>query len=717
MALTFAFDPNSPEDIERQRQMALQLLGQGDKVQSVGEGIGRLASSFAGGLMNRQATQAGSAGRKSAMQRFSEALGFGAPSGNVMGPESGSPYSGGSSDPSSFLKSVTKNQPTAASANPTMDPLQRSNTFAPKTSTEISGIPGIIAAELQRAGYAPHQVAGALGNFQQESAFKPTVVGDHTIPGGSFGLGQWNRERKAGLENFARQQGGNAADPNIQAKYIVHELGTSEGKAGRALKNARNVEEATAAMIGYERPQGWTPNNPMGGHGWQNRLKYAQSFMGADAPSQMAVGSPARTATASIPLSGGQGQPNVQPASYRSPVQSQALPDNSAKIQAWMGVLQDPFSSPQQQQMAMQQIQALQTPPDPMDAIKREAAQIELDRLRDPNSAPLTEAQRLELEQKRIELEGLKNPKPKYNFITGRDGSIFRADENAGNIETVYGAKPEPGFRMVSPEQAKSMGLDPSKPYQVSGDGKVMPIGGEGTNVTVNNTSDKAESEFEKKTAEGQAKMFTDLASTGMTAKSDLGLVEGLRELTASQGGLQTGIKSIAASYGIPIGEDTSDLQAANAIINKLVPAQRAPGSGPMSDRDVELYKASLPSLWNQPGGNALILDSMEALTKYNIQQGDIASRALTGEITRGEATKQLRELKNPLEGFAKRKQDILKAGKQDGVQATPKAQPDDVTIYKESLSKPVPDAAKAKGWGPEFHFLSPDEQKGILGQ
>src|SRR5690606_8300939 len=84
-------------------------------------------------------------------------------------------------------------------------------------------------------------------------------------------------------------------------------------------------------------------------------------------------------------------------------------------------------------------------------------------------------------------------------------------------------------------------------------------------------------------------------------------------------------------------------------LINKLVPTQRQPGSGTMSDRDVELFKRSLPSLWNKPGGNERILSVMRGLAEYKLGQGDIAQQVLGGTMSRQEATEALKRLPNPL--------------------------------------------------------------------
>src|SRR5690606_8201616 len=55
-----------------------------------------------------------------------------------------------------------------------------------------------------------------------------------------------------------------------------------ESTAGQALKAAKNVDEATAAFIGYERPAGWSAANPRGGHNFKGRLTFASQAAGVD---------------------------------------------------------------------------------------------------------------------------------------------------------------------------------------------------------------------------------------------------------------------------------------------------------------------------------------------------------------------------------------------------------------------------------------------------
>jgi|GEM_PF-2368306 len=126
-------------------------------------------------------------------------------------------------------------------------------------------------------GISPVMAAGIIGNLVQESSLNTSALnaGDGSDGSDSIGLGQWNGPRARALKAFAAERGASPDDFSTQLDFVLHELETTEGAAFARLKAARTVDEATAAMIGYERPAGWSPDNPRGGHGWNNRLAMA----------------------------------------------------------------------------------------------------------------------------------------------------------------------------------------------------------------------------------------------------------------------------------------------------------------------------------------------------------------------------------------------------------------------------------------------------------
>lgn len=238
-------------------------------------------------------------------------------------------------------------------------------------------------------------------------------------------------------------------------------------------------------------------------------------------------------------------------------------------------------------------------------------------------------------------LGDLMKPKGTDDFMSAGDGRLY----NKTTGEWVI-APNNDGFRMLTQDEETQMGLDPAGAYQMGADKKVSKIGGEGTTV---NIDQKAEGAFDTEAAKKQAATFDTMATEGLNARADIGIIDELEANLKGSGGMMTGMSGWLAGKGFDLGEGTSDLQAAQALIAKLVPTQRQPGSGTMSDRDLELFQRSLPSLWNTPEGNQKIVRVMRGLAEYKQAQGEIADMVLMGEIDRKEARRLLRELPNPM--------------------------------------------------------------------
>lgn len=76
---------------------------------------------------------------------------------------------------------------------------------------------------------------------------------------------------------------------------------------------------------------------------------------------------------------------------------------------------------------------------------------------------------------------------PDYGFMIGPDGSLIRTDKTSGTAESVgqYAKPADPGFRLLTPEEAKASNLDPNKAWQMGPDNRVYEVGGGGVNVNV----------------------------------------------------------------------------------------------------------------------------------------------------------------------------------------------------------------------------------------
>ena len=103
------------------------------------------------------------------------------------------------------------------------------------------------------AGYTKEQAAGLVGNLQQESGMNPTARNERE---GTQGIAQWRGER---LEAFKKKYGKEVmyATLDEQMDFVLHELETTEKKAGNLLKNAKTAAEAAAIVDKfYERSAG-----------------------------------------------------------------------------------------------------------------------------------------------------------------------------------------------------------------------------------------------------------------------------------------------------------------------------------------------------------------------------------------------------------------------------------------------------------------------------
>jgi len=238
----------------------------------------------------------------------------------------------------------------------------------------------------------------------------------------------------------------------------------------------------------------------------------------------------------------------------------------------------------------------------------------------------------------------------RYVTEQGNDGSIWQRDTMTGEQQIIREAPQQAEqYRMLSPQEAQQMGL-PAGAYQVGADNKISPIGGSnGTNVTVNNTETPA---FFKTLDEQNAKTFSSLLDAGAQAQgNEVRLAQLETELASAPQGMQGSLVQLAGRFGVPM-DGLDNVQAAQALINQLVPGQRQPGSGTMSDADLALFKQSLPSIANQPGGNERILKTMRSINAYTMQQAQIANDVANRVIDPGEGRKRLMALLNPLAGI-----------------------------------------------------------------
>lgn len=158
---------------------------------------------------------------------------------------------------------------------------------------------------------------------------------------------------------------------------------------------------------------------------------------------------------------------------------------------------------------------------------------------------------------------------------------------------------------------------------------------------------------FDRALGQGQADQVLAISSEGAKARRNRNTLLQLQDMLAeTPAGAEAGIKSFAGNFGIPT-EGLGEIQALEALISQLVPTQRPPGSGTMSDADLALYKKSLPRIINQRGGNQKIIETTLAINNYLIEEAKIADKVLNREISPADGRAEMAALINPLAEFS----------------------------------------------------------------
>jgi hypothetical protein len=171
----------------------------------------------------------------------------------------------------------------------------------------------------------------------------------------------------------------------------------------------------------------------------------------------------------------------------------------------------------------------------------------------------------------------------------------------------------------------------------------LVSIGGEPTGVDV------TERAFREKFGTNIATQVGTLSDNALAAGRNIDILGRLEnEFSQAPSGLEAALKIFAGELGIS-SEGIVPLQAADAIIAGLIPKQRQEGSGSSSDKDVESFKKSLPSLLQSPEGRMQIIRNLRAMNEYAIKEGAIANKLVSGEYSIPQYQEALAALGSPL--------------------------------------------------------------------
>lgn len=171
--------------------------------------------------------------------------------------------------------------------------------------------------------------------------------------------------------------------------------------------------------------------------------------------------------------------------------------------------------------------------------------------------------------------------------------------------------------------------------------------------VTVNNNN-SAERAEERARGEGLGKRLNDIAADHGEAEDLLFTTSRMEELSrAVEPGARTALmESIRQATGIRLDPNASNVQAFGSIVDYLTPRMRVPGSGASSDRDVALFKSSLPSLAGSPEGNAIIMQTVAGLARLRMERARVAQEWQEGRVDARVAGERIRSLPDPFAEF-----------------------------------------------------------------
>lgn len=644
----FGGDTNeTPESIKRKRDIVRALMG-ASAPKNIGEGINALGDGIVSAVLNERANKAEGEGRKSADSDFSALSG-------MFGGEA--PASMPNSDAAAELSTSSP----AMAGGP-------SNYRDAIASIESAG-----SGDYGAVGPTHPKLGRALGRYQimeanigpwSQEALGRAVTPDEFMADPKLQDAIFDKKFGGYVEKFGPEGAAQAwiGGPGGVGKLDRKDsLGTSIGAYGQKFNRAIGANSQVASIdpaagmpaapppqaSAYVDPTVSAPNSQPQAPAAMAPTQPAPQQQAALPPQQdtnalSALPPPVNVATPPVP-------PNAMPPQNQVAQALRQPPRSSnAELQAAQKVLSNQFSSEGQKAVAQallrqemsrrnaeEEMRLKQS--DPAYQLGLEKDRLTIDQMRNPRISP-AEQRRLDMEQQKQDFErnGISAAeKAKMDM----DRQKFELDkEKAGNTNDISEYK-------FYEERAKAAGKVPMPPDQFWASQKKSGA----TNVTTNvGETDKFYENLDKKNAE----TFSALSTTGMQARGKLAQIDRLDALLSqSPQGAEGVIKQWLGDLGVKT-EGLDAIQSTRALLEKMVPEQRAPGSGTMSDADIVMFRNSLPRVINQQGGNQVILQTMRGIAQYEQQMGDIADAVADRSISPAEGRAKIRDLKNPLADY-----------------------------------------------------------------
>lgn len=682
MAITkalFAGDDTTPESVKRRLALAELLREQGNDLSHVDsplEAIGSILQSGIGAYQQRKAEAGEKAiqGKRSAAnQALANSLLSGSAFGGAMTGAAGAAGDG------RYTSADVGGKSAPVSTAPGNGDIYSDfiSTVGQKVKNPF-GLAAVAATGKRESGYSE-------GNAYRQWS-DPSESGQAGMAGGIM---SWRAGRLQAMRDFAAKNGGdpNRPSPQLQAQFFLSE---DPGLIDR-LNNSKSVEEAQQhmnrawAFAGWNRPDGEAAARIATARSYLPQFQGGGGAVASAAAPQQPVQVASNDPTAGVAqATGGVPTPQVRP----SPVNAQGFAteaptvpappgqpvSNQALGNALTGGAQPPsmtsgvtreqivqlLGDPATEDMGMQLLQQVVQENQKRQEIGYQAQIKRSETLDQRRYEQMTAAEKREYDD-RVRQEGYSREDAR-NAVTDANNSrdfAFRVEQ---------GNKPPADVQSYEyyAGRERAAGREPLGPLEY--EQALRKSGAGSTTISTGGEGDKFYEKLDQKNAE----RFAALSDGGQDAKGKLAQINQLDTLLRqSPNGFSAVAKGFLGRYGIN-SEGLSDLQATTALIEKLVPEQREPGSGPLSDADIAGFRRSLPSVINQPGGNALIIGRLQAVAQYDMQRGEIADMVADRAITPAEGRKRLRELANPLDGYT----ELVEKLGTSGQKAPPAADP-----------------------------------------
>lgn len=286
---------------------------------------------------------------------------------------------------------------------------------------------------------------------------------------------------------------------------------------------------------------------------------------------------------------------------------------------------------------------------DPAYKLGLEKSQLEVDAMRNPRMSP-SERANYDLNVEKFGAENAQRMwdreyKGREFGLKEREFSSVDADRTADNTradselaikQLEYMLKTQPDFYAKYTAQEEAAGrqplgiLDYAKQLKQAGAGN--------TNVTIG--GEPNDSALRKKLDEKTGELWSAYQQTGATSAAmgqDMQILDELIKV-APQGPVTGRLAEMFP--GVSSAGD-----AFQAIVKRMAPTLRAPGSGATSDIEYDGMLKSLPALRNKPEANMAISQIIKAKAALNVERSGVIDAYGRGELSAGDARARIAEI------------------------------------------------------------------------